>query len=109
MEYRTDIKGIKKKPVFEVVPVNKKKEFKQPFKPASLKKCEPFNNDNQVFGEEKERLKTFKEISKKERSSPKGKFKLPKLPGSATHDYAFMPPIGFKIVIYTCFIKFLKG
>jgi len=64
-EYKTEMKKVKKKPAEEIIPVKREKPaYKQPFKPAALKKCEPFMPDQVQYSEEKERLKAFYALSK---------------------------------------------
>ena len=101
MEYHTDMKKPKRKTAEseEPRPKHEKKEFKLPFRPAALKKCEAFQADELAYGEDKERLKSFRAQSKEERKTSKEKFKPVKMKGQAEHTFAFKPPNVIKLVI----------
>lgn len=98
-EYHDNIKVPKKRVQEEIVPFVKRektKEFKDPYRPAALKKCEPFYSDQLTYQEEPNRLKKFRAQSKEERSSPRHKFTKEKHKGRVEHMYPFFPAHGPK-------------
>ena len=85
-------KDIKDK--LDKVQIRKKKlpPPRPPFSPASLKKCDPFSNNQETYGiytdaEKEEKLKEYAEYKKK--GNPKYSKSLPK--GCVKHDRAFFP------------------
>lgn len=92
-EYRTEVPKQKKKPTEFIVPfrTRPKKDFKDPFRPAALKKCEPFINDKITYAEPKVRLEKFSEESKYIRQHGRNKYKKFHMPTFTQHDKAFKP------------------
>jgi hypothetical protein len=67
MDYKTDMKRPKKKTQEEEDALRVKRvkvPFVAPFFPAALKKCEPFMKDQEIYQEDKNRLKSFYSESK---------------------------------------------
>ena len=65
MDYKTILVKPEKKSVDDAPKGRRvKPEVIQQFKPAALKKCEPFMNDKMIYEEDKERLKGWYASSK---------------------------------------------
>jgi hypothetical protein len=64
MDYKTKMEKWVKKLPEESKGKREKAEVIQQFKPAALKKCEPFMPDNVIYAEDKERLKGWYASSK---------------------------------------------
>lgn len=83
-DFENKMKGVKER--------KENKNFKKPFQPAALMKCEPFANNEKTYGmytqdEIEERMKEYKEWKKNGR----GKYKKILPEGSVKHLKAFSP------------------
>lgn len=72
--------------------------FQRPFKPPAIMKCEPFQKDHDIYGEDEKKLKVLVEeaVELRHKGKPKYKKELPS--GSVKQIYAFKPPALVKSV-----------